>query len=117
MTYSTAVSARIPWTAGQVPTPVVGANCLSPVPRPPTSRGRSWVVTYHPWQTMKVGDKSEDVEHLQRLLAGANRVGYDADPGPITGAFTEETGAAVQRMKYHLGYPTRDISPLGGQRL
>jgi murein DD-endopeptidase MepM/ murein hydrolase activator NlpD len=74
-------------------------------------------VSYHPWQTMKIGDEGEDVTHLQQLLAGANRVGYDADPGPVTGVFTDATGAAVQRMKFHLGYPTRDLSPLGGQRL
>jgi peptidoglycan hydrolase-like protein with peptidoglycan-binding domain len=62
---------------------------------------------------MKVGDEGEDVKHLQQLLSGANRVGYDADPGPVTGVFTEATAAAVQRTKFHLGYPTRGISPLG----
>jgi hypothetical protein len=66
---------------------------------------------------MKVRDESDDVKHLQQLLAGANRVGYVAEPGPVTDVFTDATGAAVQRMKFHLGYPTGDISPLGGQRL
>ena len=74
-------------------------------------------MSYHPWQTMKVGDEGEDVSHLQQLLSGANRVGYDADSGPVTGVFTEATGAAVQRMKFHLGFPTRDLSPQAGQRL
>lgn len=61
------------------------------------------MTTYHAWNTMKVGDKSDDVEHLQRLLAGDNRVEYDAEPGPISGTFTDETGTAVERMKWHLG--------------
>lgn len=73
--------------------------------------------TYHAWHTMKVGDQGGDVAHLQRLLAGANRFDYDAEPGPITGVFTDETGAAVQRMKWHLGYPTADMTTEGGQRL
>jgi murein DD-endopeptidase MepM/ murein hydrolase activator NlpD len=73
--------------------------------------------TYHEWQAMNVGDQGEDVKHLQRLLAGDNRVGFDAEPGEITGTFTEETGAAVERMKWHLGYPTREITKQGGQRL
>lgn len=58
-----------------------------------------------------MGDEGEDMSHSQQLLSGTNRVGYDADPGPVTGVFTEATGAAVQRMKFHLGYPTRDRSP------
>ena len=73
--------------------------------------------TYHAWQTMTVGDQGADVSHLQRLLAGDNRFDYDAEPGPITGVFSDETGAAVQRMKWHLGYPTSDITTQGGQRL
>lgn len=73
--------------------------------------------TYHAWQTMKVGDEGADVSHLQRLLAGGNRFDYDAEPGAITGVFSDETGAAVQRMKWHLGYPTGDITAQGGQRL
>jgi len=73
--------------------------------------------TYHPWQAMRVGDEGADVGHMQRLLADANRVGYDAEPGEISGTFTEATGAAVERMKWHLGYPTREITKQGGQRL
>jgi murein DD-endopeptidase MepM/ murein hydrolase activator NlpD len=74
-------------------------------------------MSYHPWKTMNVGDEGEDVKHLQRLLGGDNRVGYDADPGPVTGEFNEVTAAAVQRAKFHLGFPTRDLSPKAGQRL
>ncbi|MGH3381089.1 MAG: peptidoglycan DD-metalloendopeptidase family protein [Actinoallomurus sp.] len=74
-------------------------------------------MSYHPWKSMKVGDEGDDITHLQRLLAGANRHRYDADPGEITGVFSEATGTAVRRMKFHLGYRTRDLSPLGGQRL
>jgi murein DD-endopeptidase MepM/ murein hydrolase activator NlpD len=74
-------------------------------------------MSYHPWKTMKVGDEGEDVKHLQRLLAGKNRVGYDADPGPATGVFDDVTAAAVQRAKYHLGFPTRGLSAQAGQRL
>ena len=73
--------------------------------------------TYHEWQAMNVGDKGDDVKHLQRLLAGDNRVKLDAGPCEISGTFTEETGAAVERMKWHLGYPTRKITKQGGQGL
>jgi murein DD-endopeptidase MepM/ murein hydrolase activator NlpD len=74
-------------------------------------------MSYHPWKRMKVGDEGEDVKHLQRLLGGDNRVGYDADPGPVTGVFDDVTAAAVQRAKYHLGFPTRNLSAEAGQQL
>src|SRR6478736_3770332 len=74
-------------------------------------------MSYHPWKAMKVGDEGEDVKHLQRLLAGKNRVGYNADPGPATGVFDDVTAAAVQRAKFHLGFPTRNLSAEAGQQL
>ena len=82
----------------------------------PTERG-GWGVSYHPWQTMDIGDEGADVEHLQKLLAGHDRRSFDAQPGKADGFFGSKTAAAVKREKFHLGYLTEEISARAGQRL
>lgn len=74
-------------------------------------------MSYHPWQTMDIGDEGEDVTRLQKLLAGGDRRGFDAEPGKHDGFFGPKTAAAVQREKFHIGYPTTEISTGAGQRL
>jgi peptidoglycan hydrolase-like protein with peptidoglycan-binding domain len=74
-------------------------------------------VSFHPWQTMDIGDEGADVTHLQKLLAGGDRRAFDAQPGKIDGFFGPKTAAAVKREKFHIGYPAKDISARAGQRL
>jgi hypothetical protein len=70
-------------------------------------------MTFHTWQTMKVGAEGEDVKHLQQLLAGANamamtpiRPGQRRHGGDGRSCATRSTTSAI----------TRGISRLGGQR-
>jgi murein DD-endopeptidase MepM/ murein hydrolase activator NlpD len=74
-------------------------------------------MTYHLWTQMTLGDEGDDVMHLQRLLAGGDRRAYDAQPGTPDGVFGTLTASAVRREKFHLGYPSRRLTPIAGQRL
>jgi hypothetical protein len=65
---------------------------------------------------LKYGDKGARVTHLQRLLNDnpfgkpRRRLATDGDMGPLT-------CAAVQQMKYRLGYPKDEIKPVAGAML
>lgn len=72
---------------------------------------------YHEWDTMKEGSHGADVTRLQQLLAGGNRWDYNAHPGGTDGHFGPATGAACERMKWFLGYPTDRITPTAAQQL
>lgn len=76
------------------------------------------MTSYHTWPNMKVGSKGPDVLRLQQLLAGANRFGYNARPGPVDGVFGVETGNACMRIKwYPLGYQEKNCAPIASETL
>jgi peptidoglycan hydrolase-like protein with peptidoglycan-binding domain len=57
-----------------------------------------------------VSPPGEDVKQLQQLLAGADRHGYDADPGPVTGVFTGgDRGRCPTREVPHRLSDPRDL--------
>jgi len=65
---------------------------------------------------MRYGDKGPRVRSLQKLLNASpfhrlrKMLNVDGEFGPLT-------AAAVQRMKYWLGYPKEDIEPIAGDML
>lgn len=72
---------------------------------------------YVAWRDLHAGMSGPDVRRLQELLAGGNRHGYHAHPGTIDGQFGKQTGDAVQRMKWYLGYKTAGITRDASEKL
>lgn len=73
--------------------------------------------TVRDWPPLREGSHGLDVLRLQQLLAGGNRYNVDFHPGPCDGVFGPQTGDAVQRAKWYLGYAAARISRGAGEEL
>lgn len=71
---------------------------------------------YHEWPALREGSHGADVLRLQQFLAGGSRHHVNFHPGPVDGVFGAQTGDAVQRAKWFLGFPVGRITREVGQQ-